>query len=108
MQYGNRTVGLGLALIWLNTALVLANPAASEMAEAANDLLASLKPEQKAKAVFELKSDERANWFFVPKDRAGLPLKEMDKAQHDLARALLDSGLSQRGFVKATTIMSLE
>ena len=99
---------LALAFVLFTATFASANPAAIEMAEAANDFLVSLKPDQKAKASFELKSDERQNWYFVPKDRAGLPLKEMDKTQHDLARALLDSGLSQRGFVKATTIMSLE
>jgi hypothetical protein len=97
-----------LALLGFNTTPTFANPAAKEMAEAANEFLASLKPEQQAKALFELKSDERANWHFVPKDRAGLPLKEMTEEQRGLAHAILDSALSQRGFVKVTTIMSLE
>jgi hypothetical protein len=97
-----------LAMFSLSNAPLFANPAAEEMSEAANDLLASLKPEQQTNAMFDLKSDERQNWFFVPKDRKGLPFKQMTKAQQNLAHALLDSGLSQRGYVKATTIMSLE
>ncbi|HKS36934.1 MAG TPA: DUF3500 domain-containing protein, partial [Verrucomicrobiae bacterium] len=81
---------------------------AEEMAEAANHFLAALTPEQRAKAVFDLKSDERLNWHFIPRERKGLPLKEMTPAQRHLAQALLNSGLSQRGYGKATTIMSLE
>lgn len=85
-----------------------AHPPADEMAAAANYFLAALTPEQRAKATFELKSDERLNWHFIPKERKGIPLKELTSAQRHLAHALLSSGLSQRGYAKATTIMSLE
>jgi hypothetical protein len=78
------------------------------MANAANNFLAALTPEQRTKATFELKSDERLNWHFIPKERKGLPLKELTSAQRHLAYGLLSSGLSQRGYAKATTIMSLE
>jgi hypothetical protein len=80
----------------------------SEMVAAANHWLAALSPEQRAKATYELKDDERLNWHFIPRDRKGLPLKEMTPAQQHLAQALLASALSQRGFIKAATIMSLE
>ena len=86
----------------------LAHPAATDMAAAANNLLATLTSDQRAKAVFELKSDERLNWHFIPKERKGIPLKELTPAQRHLAYALLSTGLSQRGYAKATTIMSLE
>jgi Protein of unknown function (DUF3500) len=85
-----------------------AHTAAEEMADAANHFLAALNPDQKAKAHFDLKADERQNWHFIPKDRNGLPMKGMTSAQKLLAQSLLASGLSQRGYVKATTIMSLE
>ncbi|HVY68549.1 MAG TPA: DUF3500 domain-containing protein [Verrucomicrobiae bacterium] len=85
-----------------------ANPAIDEMAQAANNLLAALTPEQKAKATFGLKDDERENWHFIPKTRKGLTFKEMTPAQGRLAFGLLSSGLSQHAFIKATTIMSLE
>ena len=78
------------------------------MAEAANDFLAALKPEQKAKATFDLKDVERSNWNFVPLTRKGLTFKEMTPGQRLLGQALLNSGLSQRGYMKATTIMSLD
>jgi hypothetical protein len=78
------------------------------MAQAANNLLAALSPEQRAKASFEFKDEERYNWHFIPRDRKGLPLKEMDHAQRALAHALLSTGLGQRGYVEAVTIISLE
>lgn len=79
-----------------------------EMAEAAEHLLAALSPEQKEKGTFEFKNDERQNWHFIPKPRKGLPIKEMTSAQRALAMGLLNAGLSHRGYLKATTIMSLE
>lgn len=78
------------------------------MAEAANAFLAALPEEKRAKALFEFKDDERLNWHFVPKARKGLPLKEMEPHQQALAHALLSSGLSHRGYFKASAIMSLE
>ena len=82
--------------------------APEEMAAAAQNLLAALSEEQRPKAAFAFDSDERENWHFVPKERKGLTLKEMTPAQRHLAYALLNSGLSQRGYAQATTIMSLE
>jgi len=82
--------------------------AAQEMARAANNLLATYTPEQKQAGVFELTDAERVNWHFIPKTRKGLPFKEMTTAQRPLAHALLSSGLSQRGYGAAVTIMSLE
>jgi hypothetical protein len=83
-------------------------PAGREICDAANNLLASLTPEQKAKAVFEFKDEERFDWHYIPKPRKGLTFKEMTPPQRLLAHALLSSGLSQRGYAKATSIMSLE
>src|ERR1051326_420584 len=78
------------------------------MADSANRFLASLTAQQRAQATFAMDSDERLNWHFIPRPRKGLPLREMDGAQKNLAHGLLSAGLSQRGFVKATTIMSLD
>lgn len=79
-----------------------------EMTAAAKNFLAALSPEQKAKASFAMDADERQNWHFIPKDRLGLTLKEMNPAQRHLAYGLLNSALSTQGYLKATTIMSLE
>ncbi|PAY15795.1 hypothetical protein CKO51_29980 [Rhodopirellula sp. SM50] len=83
------------------------NPA-DEMAAAANAFIKWLTPEQKAKAVLEFKVDERENWHYVPFDRQGIKLSELSPAQDHYAYALLNTGLSQKGFMTATTIMSLE
>src|SRR5438874_12912655 len=88
--------------------IALAHTPAQEMAAAATNFLAALTPEQRAKAAFDWKDDERFDWHFIPKPRKGLPFKEMSSAQRSLAQALLSSGLSQRGFAKAATIISLE
>jgi hypothetical protein len=85
-----------------------AHVAGEEMATAAKKFLDSLRPEQRAKAVFELKSDERLNWHFIPKVRNGLTLKDMTPAQRDLAHGLLRTGLSAHGYAKTTNIISLE
>ncbi len=82
--------------------------APEEMAAAANNLVAALDDIQRAKATFAFDADERENWHFIPKERKGLTLKEMTAAQQRLAYALLNSGLSQRGYGQAMTIMSLE
>jgi hypothetical protein len=82
--------------------------AGEEMALAANNLLATLTPEQAAKATYELKDSERFDWHFIPRERRGLPLKEMKPEQKHLAHALLNTALSNSGYLKASTIMSLE
>src|SRR5579884_4531460 len=83
-------------------------PSASIMTETANRFLAALTPEQNAKATFPFDADERMNWHFIPKERKGLPLREMSPYQRHLASALLAAGLSQQGYIKAVSIMSLE
>ena len=78
------------------------------MASAANRFLASLDDETKARAVFPFESPERLNWHFIPRERKGLPFKAMNQASRQLAFGLIQTGLSHDGFLKATTIMSLE
>src|SRR4051794_31291854 len=108
-----KTICFGTALIILfcTTAfesVVFASSPAAEMTEAANNFLVALTPEQKTKAFYQFKDEQRFDWHFIPKPRKGLPLKEMTSPQRLLAHALLSSGLSQRGYMKAMTIMSLE
>lgn len=85
-----------------------ATGASALMAETANRFLAALDADQRAKATFPFDSDERMDWHFIPKPRKGLPLREMKPYQKHLASALLSAGLSQTGYIKAVTIMSLE
>jgi Protein of unknown function (DUF3500) len=90
------------------SALRAHQPPAEAMAQAAKTFLTSLDDGQKAKATYKLTDDERLNWHFIPRERMGLRLSEMNGGQRHLAYALLGSGLSDDGFSKATTIMSLE
>jgi hypothetical protein len=78
------------------------------MAQSANKFLASLTPEQKAKASFEFGDGQRFDWHFVPRDRKGVPLKDLDEKQRGLAMEFMKSGLGASGYQKATTIISLE
>jgi hypothetical protein len=83
-------------------------PAAAPSAAAAENFLSTLDPGQKAKAALPFTSEERENFRYTPRDRAGLPLKEMTDAQREAAMKLVDSALSEKGKLKATQIMSLE
>ncbi len=78
------------------------------MTTAAQALLKSLDADQQKLAVFTFADAERENWHFIPRNRPGLPLKQMTPAQRDLANALLASALSARGLATAHNIMSLE
>jgi len=80
----------------------------SRMATSANRFLASLSPTQADKATFTYDSPERLNWHFIPRGRKGIPIKELSSEQRALAFGLIQSGLAGSGFLKATTIMSLE
>ena len=78
------------------------------MSDAASAFLVALSPEQQKKTRYPFADDERENWHFVPRSRAGLPLQEMSAAQKNLALALLRTGLSQRGADNAEAIIALE
>jgi hypothetical protein len=78
------------------------------MADAAKQFLATLTPEQRAKATFAFKDEERQNWHFIPKPRKGLPLKDMTETQRGAALALLQASLSKEGSDTAATIRGLE
>ncbi len=80
----------------------------SQMATAARRVLTSLDREQIDKATFAFDSPERLNWHFIPRERKGLSIKAMNSAQRALTFGLLHTGLGASGYLKATTIMSLE
>lgn len=81
---------------------------ASSIAAAANAFLASLDAAQRETATFAFEDAERHSWHFIPKKRLGLPLKEMNAAQQELALAVIQSALSQEGYKKVDTIRHLE
>ncbi|QJW91401.1 DUF3500 domain-containing protein [Spirosoma taeanense] len=79
-----------------------------EMREAAQTFLQSLTAEQRQQVAFSFEDPERFNWHFVPRERKGLPLKQMNPNQRKLAMSLLRTGLSDQGYGKATSIMDWE
>ncbi|HZZ73986.1 MAG TPA: DUF3500 domain-containing protein [Pirellulales bacterium] len=96
-------VGSGAAL------LLRPSPVGTEMVVSASKFLASLTPEQKTKTNLSFAGKERLDWHFIPKDkRKGLQIRDMTPEQRKLAHAFLQTGLSQLGYDKATTIMSLD
>jgi hypothetical protein len=78
------------------------------MLTAANDLLVALVRDQRERLLLPFDDIERLNWHFTPVARRGLPLKDMTPWQQALAHALVAAGLSQTGYIQASTIMSLE
>jgi hypothetical protein len=102
-----RVLGIGMGIVLLTAAYSRMHSAAV-MAETAKSFLASLDAEQRSRATFQFQDEERFDWHYIPKTRKGLPLRDMNGAQKHLAHALLSAGLSQRGYIKAITIMSLD
>jgi hypothetical protein len=73
---------------------------AGAMTEAAKQFLSTLQPEQRAKATFAFTDEQRFDWHYIPRERKGLPFKEMSAAQREAAEKLLASALSARGLKK--------
>jgi hypothetical protein len=76
--------------------------------DAAAAFLATLSPEQQAKTMFPVDSDEWRNWSNIHRyPRQGMALAEMHSPQRERALALLKAGLSPKGFTTAQDIMRL-
>lgn len=83
-------------------------PATDSMVDAANSFLSSLDPAQRQQAQYEFDHEERLNWHFIPRQRNGLPYKEMNDAQREAARALMQTFLSSAGMEKIENVRNLE
>ena len=105
-------------ILWLGCVLAYfaathaADRSPANMATAANTFLSSLTPEQKKVASFAFDNvAERERFGFVPTEmhpRVGLTIEKMTPPQREAAHNLLKSGLSQKGYMTATSIMELE
>jgi len=90
---------------------IAAGRSSSAMADAATRLLNSLTAEQRQQAAFAFDGDERLHWHFIPTEmfpRKGLLIRSMTEPQRKLAHDLMKAGLSQRGYLTASSIMDLE
>ena len=98
---------LAAALVAL-AAVATVTEVSRAMADRARSFLASLRPEQRARASLPFAGDERSNWHYVPRARKGIPLKDLEAAQRRLAEELLKSGLGARGYTEAMGVLALE
>ncbi len=78
------------------------------MRQAASAFLASLTPEQREAAIGSLTDPARTTWTYLPGNRKGVSLGQLEDEQKARATALLRSALSERGHWQATTVMQLE
>jgi len=82
--------------------------ASEAMAQAARAFLGGLGDAQRARASFDYDSPVRQDWHFIPRERKGLTLGEMDKAGCERLDTLLASGLSQAGRARFAGVVRLE
>ena len=82
--------------------------AAADIAVACRNWLDSLNPEQKAKATFHYLDGERQFWYYPPMNRHGLPLRDMNDEQRNLAFAIMESSLESQAYQQARAIIEHE
>lgn len=79
------------------------------MVNSASRFLASLPADQRSRASFAFDDEEeRLRAHFIPTEvfeRRGVTIEEMSPAQREAAHDLLQSGLSQRGYLTVSEIM---
>ena len=97
-------------------AVSLARPARAQVGDAARSataraaaaFLSALEAGQRRAATFPFAQDERMNWHYVPRSRAGLAFKEMTTAGRAAAHELIKVSLSEVGYTKAVNVTKLE
>ena len=70
--------------------------------------LASLPAELRGSASFSFDSPQRLEWYFVPRERPGVPLLKLDDTQAELLGPLLATALSPEGLLEARGVMKNE
>ena len=82
---------------------------ASNMQQAALDLLASLDENQRETLSFQLDDEKtRRDWGYFPRGFHGLALAAMDHKQQKIAHQLVSHALSLHAYAKVTTIIALD
>jgi hypothetical protein len=77
-------------------------------ATAANAFLHSLPAPLRKTASFPLDSPERTRWYFVPRDRVGVSLLDLDDRQSEALGPLLATALSPEGLLEARGVLKHE
>jgi hypothetical protein len=78
------------------------------MSAAANIFLKTLSPTQKSKTHFSFNDEERYNWHYIPKNRKGISLSELNGDKRKAAMNLLQTALSDTGYNKTLAVIELE
>jgi hypothetical protein len=100
-------IGAGSISTWPTDAFAQAKTAAA-MTRAANAFLASLNPEQRAKAAMRFDDEERFVWQESPGPRAGIALRDLNDAQKKLAMDLLRVSVGEGGYQRIEASMARE
>ncbi|GAB5444729.1 MAG: DUF3500 domain-containing protein [Fuerstiella sp.] len=82
--------------------------AGQQMVQAAERFLQVLDHSQKLQATFDYDDPERINWHFIPRDRLGIGLWDLNGAAKDAANDLVKTGLTAAGYEKVLQVRSLE
>jgi hypothetical protein len=100
----------GGAALFLTPAAGAAKPAAYDgsAARAARDFLAALSPQLRKAASFPANAPERTAWNYVPMDRVGVSMLQLDDAQSEKLGPLLASALSPGGLLTARDVIKHE
>ena len=104
-------VAVGAASAWLIApdALGAKDRARDGSAEqTARAFLSALSPELRKAATFPADSPERQAWHFIPKDRVGAKILDLDDKQVELLGPLLATALSPEGLLSARGVMKHE
>lgn len=84
------------------------NELAHRMRDAASAALACLTGEQRSRAQGAFDVDELLQWTYLPGDRPGVPLRELDGVQRDRVSALLATSYGERGWNDAGQVLRTE
>ncbi|MDZ4687812.1 MAG: DUF3500 domain-containing protein [Planctomycetaceae bacterium] len=110
---GLRKLLLSFGVLGIFGALLVAQaptPPASgkNMEAAAKAFKTALAPAQWKQCWFPFDDAERLNWHFIPRERKGLPLRDLEGPALAAAHGLIRSGLSEAGYDQTMNVMSLE
>ena len=95
-------------LLFAATDAVAQAKSAGAMTQAATAFLASLTPEQGAKAVTSFDNEERFIWQEAPGPRKGVVLRELNDTQKTLAMSLLRASVGDGGYQRIQMSMARE
>ena len=83
-------------------------PAAARMRAAAEKLLAALPENERVRMTKAFDDRDRVDWHYTPRNREGVPLKDMAPPARAAVHALLRQALSATGYRKIVNIIELE